>query len=289
MISIVVCSINKEGRTSFAKQLELTIGVEHELIMVPNDVEKLSICAAYNKGAAAAKYPNLCFIHEDVTFHTASWGAALVENLRDKTTGFLGLAGSTLKTRNPSPWWITHENLLAIPYRRVHYIQSGSERSQPVKDGSLLAEVLLLDGFFMACTAETWSQTRFDEKALTGFHFYDMDICMAAHARGLKNYVYSGVLIEHHSTGSLNKGWVRGAEAFQKKWQPDLPACIGPLPQKDLPELERLALVDYVNALISNGFRWLSLRYMGVLLFRHKKGSENEQVLKFWLRHLFRS
>ena len=289
MISIVVCSVNKEGRALFAEELERTIGVEHELIMIANDVEKLSICTAYNKGAAAAKYPFLCFIHEDVTFHTIDWGAALVENLRNKKTGFLGLAGSTLKTRNPSPWWITHENPQALSYRRVHYIQSGSEQSQSTRDDGLLAEVLLLDGFFLACTTETWSQTRFDEKTLRGFHFYDMDICMTAHAGGLKNYVYRGALIEHHSSGSLNKGWVQGAEAFQKKWQPSLPAAIGPLPQKDLPQLERLALVDYVNTLINNGYQWLSLKYLAALLTRYKSSPDGRQVLKFWLRHLFRS
>ena len=289
MISIIVCSINKEGRALFSEQLERTIGVEHELIMIANDVEKLSICAAYNKGAAAAKYPFLCFLHEDLSFHTDGWGPGLVESLQQKDTGFIGLAGATLKTRNPSPWWITHEDPLAIPYRRTHYIQSGPEQSLSTPNERLLEEVICLDGFFLSCSKTTWSVTGFDDKTLKGFHFYDLDICMSAYTSGLKNYVYGGCSIEHHSSGSMNRGWVQGAEAFQKKWQASLPAAIGPLPQNDLHQLERLALIDYVNALIRNGYRWLSLKYLVSLLSGYKPGPGSTQVLKYWIIRLFRS
>lgn len=289
MISIIVCSINKDARASFSERLEKTIGVEHELILIPNDIENLSICAAYNKGARAAKHPFLCFVHEDVTFHTPNWGAGLIENLRNMDTGFLGLAGATLKTRNPSPWWITHSDPLATSYCRAHYIQSGREQSQSYNTDRLLEEVLDLDGFFLACSRETWLQTGFDEMTFRGFHFYDMDVCMSAHMKGLKNYVYSGCRIEHHSTGSLNRGWINGAEAFQRKWQANLPAATGALPLQHLHALERMALTDYVNALIGNGYKWLSLKYLLVLLFRYKATPETRQVVKYWIRRSLQS
>jgi len=73
MISVVVCSVNKLARAGFAEQLGRTIGTDYELILIENDVERLPITAAYNQAAGKARYPLLCFVHEDVTFHTASW------------------------------------------------------------------------------------------------------------------------------------------------------------------------------------------------------------------------
>jgi len=285
MISIIVCSVNKAGRPAFAEHIRQTAGTPYELIVVENDIDKLSICAAYNKGAAASKYPFLCFVHEDVTFHTPGWGGAFVNALQQKSVGFLGLAGSTLKTHNPSPWWITHSNPLADKYRKVHFIQSGVPQFKSSAPMDSLQEVLCLDGFLLACRAETWRLTCFDEKTLTDFHFYDMDICLTAHRKGFKNFVFTQCNIEHHSTGSINKGWIRSAESFQKKWAAFFPISTEPVAPEELRELERLALMDYINALISNGYMFLPLKYLARLL-TYKATPEGSQVFKRYLKSL---
>lgn len=289
MISVVVCSVNRLARAAFAEQLERTIGTDYELILIENDVEKLSITAAYNQAAMAAKYPLLCFVHEDVTFHTSGWGKELVRCLEEsKEAGIIGLAGATLKTRNPSPWWITHESPLATGYRRMHYIQSGIQQSAGSDNEAIFEEVICLDGFFLACSKQTWQLTKFDEAVLTDFHFYDLDISLAAHARGLRNYVYKGCNIEHHSGGSLNEGWVKSAESFHKKWRPQLPVAVMAVPAGDWTSLEKLALVDYIHTLIRLGFRWKALSYMARLLTRYKYGPGDGQVIKHYIRRLIR-
>jgi glycosyltransferase involved in cell wall biosynthesis len=285
MISVIVCSVNKDSRPAFAEQVRQTIGAPYELIIVENDLDKLSICAAYNKGASAAKYPFLCFVHEDVTFHTPGWGAAFVNALQSNGVGFLGLAGATLKTRNPSPWWITHCNPLADKYRKVHFIQSGVGQLQSSQSKDSLQEVLCLDGFLLACRSDIWLSIHFDEKTLTDFHFYDVDICLAANRKGFKNYVFTQCSIEHHSTGSINTGWIRSAESFQKKWAALLPLSIGPVLPEDRKELERLALLDYINALISNDFLFLSLKYLARLI-TYRATPDSNQVFKRYLKCL---
>jgi hypothetical protein len=285
MISVIVCSVDNNRRSVFAEQLKQTIGIAHELIIIENDLEKLSISAAYNKGAALAAHPFLCFVHEDVTFHTDGWGPSFVHACQQAQAGFLGLAGSTLKTRTPSPWWITHSNPLADRFRRFHFIQSGVTQSQLSGHADLLEEVLCLDGFFLFCSKVTWEMTGFDQENLTNFHFYDMDICLVAHRKGLKNFVYAGCWIEHHSSGTLNKGWIKSAESFKKKWNDYVPVSLEPVSGSDLHELERLSLMDYINALISNGYLILSLKYLARLL-TYGSSPEGSQVFKRYIKTL---
>jgi GT2 family glycosyltransferase len=287
MISVVVCSVNKPGRAAFAEQLQRTIGTVYELILVENDIKKLPIAAAYNQAAMTARYPYLCFVHEDVTFHTPGWGKDLVQRLEEKKeAGIIGLAGATLKTRNPSPWWITHEDPLATGYRRMHYIQSGAEQSVYGDHDTAFDEVICLDGFFLVCSKRTWEMTKFDQRILTGFHFYDLDICLAAHAKGLKNYVYKGCRIEHHSSGTLNEDWIESAESFHQKWRPQLPVAITAVPAGDWTRLEKLALVDYIHALIRLGYMRKALGYIARLLTKNKYGPGDGQVIKAYIRRL---
>jgi len=205
-----------------------------------------------------------------------------------KDAGIIGLAGATLKTRNPSPWWITHESPLATGYRRMHYIQSGALQSVQSDNEAVFEEVICIDGFFLACSKEAWELTKFDEAGLKDFHFYDLDISLSAHSKSLRNYVYKGCLIEHHSSGTLNEGWVRSAESFHKKWQHRLPAAIVAVPGGDLYRLEKLALVDYIHTLVRLGFKWKALNYMTQLLVKYKYGPGDGQVIKHYIRCLIR-
>ncbi|MEG2865326.1 MAG: glycosyltransferase, partial [Mucinivorans sp.] len=79
MISIIVCSVSPDKLSKLKANVEATIGVEYEFVVVDNREGKYSICQAYNIGAQRAKYPYLCFAHEDISFVVKyHWGELMM-------------------------------------------------------------------------------------------------------------------------------------------------------------------------------------------------------------------
>ncbi|MFR9597332.1 MAG: glycosyltransferase, partial [Rikenellaceae bacterium] len=108
MVSIIVCSINPELAESFRENVLATIGVECEFIIFDNRGTGLGICEVYNRCAEQAKYDYLLFAHEDILFGTQNWGAIIIEKLSDPTTGAIGFAGCTVKSKRYSGWCQMH-------------------------------------------------------------------------------------------------------------------------------------------------------------------------------------
>lgn len=73
MISIIICSKNKDLLKDVSANIELTIGVPYEIIAIENNKGEFGICKAYNDGASKAKYDIFCFMHEDISFETQNW------------------------------------------------------------------------------------------------------------------------------------------------------------------------------------------------------------------------
>ena len=63
MISVIICSINKNFAQQVQDNIAATIGVVWEPIIIDNTVSPKSITAVYNLGAAKAQYEILCFVH----------------------------------------------------------------------------------------------------------------------------------------------------------------------------------------------------------------------------------
>jgi len=82
MISIIVCSKDKTLLEGLNGNVEKTIGCEFEILGIDNKIGN-SICYVYNEGVKKAKYPYLCFVHEDVRFLTENWGRKVVEKLEN--------------------------------------------------------------------------------------------------------------------------------------------------------------------------------------------------------------
>lgn len=101
MLSIIVCSRNQTLPKEFTENVSTTVGVEYEIVAIDNSQNNYSIFSAYNLGFSKCKYPYLCFVHEDVQFHTQNWGEKIIAHLQEANTGILGLAGSDLVTRVP--------------------------------------------------------------------------------------------------------------------------------------------------------------------------------------------
>ena len=94
MMSVVICSVNKNLALQVKRNIDQTIGVEWQLILLDNGVLKKSITEVYNLGAAQAKFDTLCFVHEDVLFRTKDWGRRIIDYFdHDKDLSLVGVAG----------------------------------------------------------------------------------------------------------------------------------------------------------------------------------------------------
>ena len=79
MISIIICSRLNILPIDFLNNIKDTIGIEYELIHIDNSEKKYTIFEAYNLGFSMSKFPNLCFMHDDLVFHTQNWGQIVNE------------------------------------------------------------------------------------------------------------------------------------------------------------------------------------------------------------------
>ncbi len=219
MISLIVCHRNKTLLEALKKSVESTIGVPYEFVIIDNLDNQYTIAQAYNKGANEAKYDCLVFVHEDVEFLTKDWGCALMDILKKKSIGAVGVAGSTYL--NERGVWAE----VGVPFvkgRLVHrdggrlFVSTYSEEKRDEK-------VVVLDGCFLACRKEVAKEVPFDE-TMDGFHFYDVDWSL----RIVQKYdvlVTQSFMILHKSYGKkdedLNYGRLR--KKFVEKHKGKLP------------------------------------------------------------------
>src|SRR5262249_17983020 len=155
MISIVVCSIDETLFREFSRSVEHTIGVPFEIIRLDNTIEKLGICAAYNKSALRARYEILCFSHEDVTFATPGWGHVVVDLFTsNRNLGALGVAGSTFRARTPTGWAVDRA------HNKANVIQGYPNKSDSVyysnESNDRISRVVQLDGVWICARRSAW-------------------------------------------------------------------------------------------------------------------------------------
>ncbi len=238
MFSIIVCSINSERLEALKQNLAQTIGVPYEVIAIDNLVERYSLCRAYNVGASKAQYPYLCFAHEDIAFHTNSWGEIIANQLSKSDCGVIGFAGSTGKVKELTSWYFN------MDYRRLNLRESADGKTTIYAEnpkGEEFSQVITLDGLCLMVRRELWREIPFDEETFTGFHLYDLDYSTAVAAAGYKNYVAQCVLVEHFSRGSFAKTWYEWSEVYQEKWQSRLPLYVDRLSEETMRHNEKLA------------------------------------------------
>ncbi len=207
MISVIVCSIDENLFNRFSESLAKTIGVEYEIIKIENQIEKLPIAKAYNKGAGQASFDFLVFVHEDVVFQSPNWGEKLMSRFHSLTNpGILGIAGSNYLPISPSYWWIPDPTRRFCNYMDNHESGKIGEGKHRNSGHSNPVPVFLLDGMFLAMKKEVFKKVKFDE-SLEGFHGYDTSISLRS-AQNFQNYFIPDVLIEHFSPGKPNSTWI---------------------------------------------------------------------------------
>lgn len=251
MLSIIICSVNKERLADIEKNIADTIGdgVKYEVIAIDNTVRKASITTVYNEGARIAKYPCMLFVHEDVRFLENNWFERIALKLSEPDCGIIGFAGSRAKVRTPSGWYQDKK------WNVMNYYQMFNGRLRHARTRSFhdtdFREVVVLDGFAFFVKREVWLETPFDDKLLTGFHCYDIDFSLSV-ARKYRNYVCGNVAVEHFSSGNFDEKWLRDTlKLHYEKWEPYLPMTVNddkePITPADIKRVDEHAVFRLIR------------------------------------------
>jgi len=255
MLSIIVCSRNKTLLTEFIENVNKTVGVAYEIIDIDNSKNNHSIFSAYNLGFSKCNYPYICFVHEDVLFHTLNWGEKIIAHLQEPNTGILGLAGSDLVTRIPGS--------CSGKTSCVNIIQS-DKRGKKASRKNLYPEnfnqskhsTILLDGVLLCLRRGLMEKLEFDEQ-IGGFHGYDFDIALQSTIAGYTNYVIYDIELEHFSRGQFDGMYIRNLIAVFKKWEKHLPLIgqsITDEKYNEINKLEEKRLLKLMKKMIKYGF-----------------------------------
>jgi hypothetical protein len=224
MISIIICSKYADISESLKSNIKNTIGIPYELVVINNSKNEYTIFEAYNEGVKRASFDLLCFMHEDIWYHSQHWGKSVISHLSDVKTGLIGLAGSFYLLPFPSSWFYAEPAYLNLIQA---YPSSSGEiitKHRKVYGGD--KEAICVDGFWFCSRKDVFKEVSFDTDTYHGFHFYDMDISMQIHQQGYRIYIVTDITVAHHSTGSQNKQWIESAYIFYNKWKNQLPISV---------------------------------------------------------------
>jgi glycosyltransferase involved in cell wall biosynthesis len=220
MLSIIICSRCATTLAAVKRSIDETIGIPYEVIAIDNSERQYGICEAYNIGAQKSVYDLLCFMHEDIAFHTFGWGRLVAETLADEKIGVLGVAGGTYIANAPGSWNSCGTEYITMQVR--HTVNGQSQLDRLVPEEGILFQVAAVDGVWMCCRKAIWQSSPFDAIVFPGFHFYDVDFCTRIFPTH-QICVTVAVSIEHFSRGSYTKPWYEAALIYYSRRQLYLP------------------------------------------------------------------
>ena len=212
MISVIICSVNPQLSEGAINNIRETINVPHEVLVFNNKTASNKISDVYNDQAQLAKYDHLVFMHEDIKFHSPDWGEFLVETLNMNDVGMVGICGGKYYPDVPCSWIDIPQHLRRASMKsRV----DGELVEYDVRDihENNISETVTLDGAFLAMKRSTWQQFPFSSSHERSFHFYDIDLSLRV-GEDMKLVIDHRIKLEHFSTGSFNKAWLKDAFAF---------------------------------------------------------------------------
>lgn len=229
MISIIICSRKVDISDELKTNIATTIGCEYELCVIDNSSNSYNIFTAYNEGVKRAKGDVLCFVHEDVVFHTDNWGVDVTDLfLENCNIGAVGVVGGQYLSRNKVAWWDASPMIGEIiqgstdKFGKYSAIFDSNGRVKNVTD------VVAVDGCFLCIRASLFhNNIRWDDVSYKGFHLYDVDIAMQIIDKGYRVCICPGLLIEHKSRGCANGAYYDALNVFCCKWESKLPMYRG--------------------------------------------------------------
>ena len=225
MLSIIICSRNLKISSLLGKNISETVGCDHEIIVIDNSEKRFSIFSAYNEAIRRARGNILVFMHDDILYKTKNWGCIVAKVLEDEKIGVVGCVGGHVLGKEPTSWW--DSKILSGCYE-----QKDGDRINKVVYERYNAtlepiSVAAIDGLWMCFRNDVFNKIRWDEDSFTGFHFYDMDICMQIHSIGMEVKVIYDVLIEHESMGRCDEKYFEASYIWFNKWKDFLPIISG--------------------------------------------------------------
>jgi GT2 family glycosyltransferase len=264
MISIIICSRTATISDELTKNIDQTIGIPYEFIIIDNSNNLYSIFSAYNEGVKRSKYEVLCFMHDDIIFKTNDWGIKVMNRLNSPKLGAIGVAGSPYYAILPGAWW-------SGGYICQSIYDEQELAYQPKQDNAL--PVVVLDGLWFCVRKSLFSKIRFDDTTYNGFHYYDMDISLQIQQTGYKLLSVYDISIQH-SSGKLDTIWLNNALLLQKKWEKNLPIFSEKLPYFKEVTIEYAVLEEYIRSMKKNGinsFKILSFIMQQLAYYRIKR------------------
>ena len=206
-------------QTSLGKCWRLCARLNIELRLFDKNLQGLPV--VYNQAIREAQQAPaiLAFIHDDVYFTDSFWPQHLITGLQ--RFQILGLAGNRRRLpRQPSWAFIDEQFTWDAPENLSGVVGHGKEfLSQDISHyGPSMVEVKLLDGLFLAAHSQILheKQLMFDEQF--DFHFYDMDFCRQAEAKGLILGTCP-ISVVHESGGAFGRtDWRESYAKYLAKW-----------------------------------------------------------------------
>lgn len=241
MLSLIICSRTPRISDEFEKNIVNTIGCDFELVVIDNSKSTYNIFSAYNEGIIRSKGDVLCFMHDDLRFRTENWGRKVETYISNsQNIGVVGVIGSYCLTKDCCYWD------MMTPYVTGRVPVGNNKDKEAVYNGNYYfdehcsAEVVAVDGMWFCVPKTIFSKIAFDEKTFSGYHFYDMDICMQALHAGYKNVVIRDIEILHMCHPQYNCCFLLSMKKFCEKWEQELPIFRGEAIEMDEKDYYRL-------------------------------------------------
>ena len=252
MISIIICSRARDISPTQKENIAKTIGTDHEWVIVDNSDSRHTIFSAYNEGVARSQGDILCFMHDDVLFRTEGWGELVAQHFQGHNDlGLLGFAGTHFLP-SAALYWMDSPFISEHNLTNDHGTVMECFHENYFAPDNPLADVVAVDGFCFFVRRELFGQIRFDDQTYTGFHAYDMDICMQVLQAGYRVAVCRDIVAEHFWSAKDAAGKAgyelleKNLEQFAQKWQSRLPVSRGIfLPEHTMRRLDGLCLRAY--------------------------------------------
>lgn len=274
MLSIIICSRTPTISNDLSENIKKTLGCEYELIVIDNSQNKYSIFEAYSLGIERSTNDYLCFIHDDVLLHTMNWGLFVKDIFeQNKKLGLLGVAGAKSKTKMPSAWWDCPEdqkvmNIIQHHKDKVKEIHNfGFDKEQDV-------HVVVIDGVFMAMRKDC--RISFCTK-MKGYHTYDLNISFEYKKYGYDIIVTNKILLEHFSSGVIDKNWIYATYKMHNLYQKELPLFV--IGNEVSKSYEIINAQRFINKSLNFGFKKIAVSVWFQLFFLEPISKYN---IRFW-------
>ncbi|MBQ9591388.1 MAG: hypothetical protein IJR32_00935 [Paludibacteraceae bacterium] len=234
MISIIICSRKADISDELKTNIATTIGCEYELCVIDNSSNEYNIFTAYNEGVLRAKGDVLCFMHEDIVFHSSEWGSVVSEIYkREKKLGVIGVIGGQFLPKTPTSYWEggcgLGQIIQGITKQGQYRTFLNGRKIETLDATYALVDVVAVDGLWMCAPRWLFEEgiIRWDCDTFDNFHCYDMDICIQTIQAGYRVAVVGGVVIEHQSYGNTDTNYCKQSQKLFDKWKDELPLVRG--------------------------------------------------------------